>query len=80
MGGLFGGKKPIPMFNKLMASYPFKDQYYDDQNFLNQCIWPIIEEDCLVHGRGGIPFPEHESIEPDSFVGQRHDYVGRGEL
>ena len=76
MGGMWGGKKPVLNMESMMVAWEKKDHYFDDQNFLEQCVWPVIKDDCLSHTRAN--WPEHAWQKDGEFVGARHDE--RGEL
>ncbi len=76
--GMFGMKTGLFPIGKELAAWEATGKYGDDENFLNQRVWPVICGSLTAHCRGRraageIPFPPHA---PDGFyVGEVHPGV-----
>jgi len=64
LGGMWGAKKDfLPNFNDLMSNAVKEDRWQTDQDFLNDIIWPLVEDNAMQHDSyyrhmwGGMPFP-----------------------
>lgn len=87
MGGMWGikgkvindMKKRINKWIKKKRKGPklllFSPIYHGlDQIFLNEEIWPIAKDNCLIHGIKGKPFPNHKSMKYGTFIGEKIFY------
>ena len=70
MWGIINGSVDIM---SLLANWKYDGDWFDDQTFLSQTVWPATQHSTIRHGRFGVPFPPHAPY--DGFVGQRwtHD-------
>lgn len=64
LGGMWGAKRGfLPNFEQLLANAKKEDRWQTDQDFLNDIIWPLVEENAMQHDSyyrrlwGGRPFP-----------------------
>jgi len=82
MGGLWGGCRDIVHMEDLVAEWPQRFSYFDDQIFLAEKVWPLISHSVIELGDG----PECINIKPKGqldngaeFCGQRHNENGKPE-
>jgi hypothetical protein len=80
LGGMWGVKGPFTLILDAMDSWPQKDCYQTDQDFLSGMIYPVARHDAMIHAQfcaiepDAIPFPSPRSgLE---FVGQVFDENG----
>ena len=70
-GGMWGGKKNLPIREKLLYFNKIKTLkvYGDDENFLKYHIYPFIRKDCIVYGFGSPPWDLIVKPFPDGTIG-----------
>lgn len=66
MWGIINGSIDIM---KLLSDWKYDGNFYDDQVFLENLVWPLVQHSSIRHGRFGVPFPQHKPCY--GFVGQR---------
>jgi len=79
MAGMWGCRSEcLKHINTLIAGYSFTDAFGNDQRFLEECIYPLAVQDCLVHTSGVKyagetikEFPLHQSDPVVRFVGEQ---------
>lgn len=74
LAGMWGIKGAAVDIVSLLSNWPYDGDWYDDQTFLANVIWPLVKHSHIGHGGGQwfvdrIPFPSHEPFV--GFVGQR---------
>lgn len=71
MGGMFGVKKDcIKNFSEIIKRFNKQNQYNCDQFFLQDCIYPLIESNCMVHDMNNFPTLRSKT---NKFVGEIYD-------
>lgn len=90
MGGMWGVKKGVlpliqPFYKEWIQSRRDKDNYNTDQLFLQECVYPVIKNEALIH-TWIIGF-EGETVSPidfpntgTNFVGNVYEYKPSGEF
>lgn len=77
LAGMFGIKARAVDIMHLLEHHPYSGDWYDDQVFLENAVWPLVKHSVIHHGRFGIPFPPHPDY-PNTpypfFVGQRFTF------
>ena len=68
MGGMWGIRGGVLPMETLLADWNYSGQWGDDQRFLARRVWPLVKDDLLCHGYGGLMFPPHPHFK--GFVGQ----------
>jgi hypothetical protein len=69
MCGMWGIKGGVILdIVSLLKKFRFTGQYWDDADFLNAYVWPLVKDDILSHGFYGLPFPPHAPYK--GFVGE----------
>jgi protein O-GlcNAc transferase len=76
-GGMWGMKGMMDdrVFD-LMKKYSEKHQYVIDQVFLKDVVWPIAQNDCIIHGFREIDWMK-EGRRVDNFIGQGYTSYDR---
>lgn len=75
MAGMFGVKKAcLPNFAELLKNYDKNNNYECDQFFLEDVVYPLIKNNCVVHDefKENKPFPTLRSYNK-KFVGEIYD-------
>ncbi|RWS30701.1 hypothetical protein B4U80_10936 [Leptotrombidium deliense] len=49
LGGGLCGRKRIRNIDNLISNWKNRDQYQNDQSFLNSKIWPLVKDDVLIY-------------------------------
>lgn len=68
LGGMWGMHANAVPILQLLQNWNYFDRYGSDCTFLQQKVWPLIQNSVLIHGIGGKPFPPHEPYV--GFVGE----------
>ena len=74
LGGMWGMRKgTIPDFGSLIKSFSQENKYGTDYEFFSKCVFPIIQDKCMIHDEffGGSPFPKERN--GWDFVGKVYD-------
>ena len=77
LAGMWGGKGgKLPNLEKLTrALYGHVKSRWNDQFFLQDAVWPLIKQDCLIHDSfydcfGSVKFPVKGRLPPSEHVGK----------
>jgi len=74
LGGMWGMKKgAIPNFDSLLKNFSQENKYGTDYEFFAKIIYPVVQNNSMIHDEffGGVPFPTQR--EGWDFVGKVYD-------